>query len=310
MSNNENIITVQNLFYRYDSTLAVKGLSFTVKKGEMFGLVGPDGAGKSTVIKSLCGVIPYQQGEVEILGWQMPQHKKLIKNHIGYLSQRFSLYGDLSIDENIQFFAEIHGVKDYLSMREQLLEFTRLKPFRKRLAEKLSGGMKQKLALACTLIYRPQLILLDEPTTGVDPLSRRDFWRILSQLLAQGITFILSTPYMDEAERCSRIAMMHQGEILLQGAPSEIKKHLRCQVAEVTAPQVRTLLPIVKSLKNTIETQMFGDRINLLTDDFAALESDLNEFARSRNFTITHIRQISPSIENVFISLMRSAKTP
>jgi len=184
---------------------------------------------------------------------------------------------------------------------------TRLKPFKKRLAERLSGGMKQKLALACTLIYRPQVIFLDEPTTGVDPVSRRDFWRILSRLLSEGMTFILSTPYMDEAERCSRIAMMHQGEILLQGSPAEIKSRMEYQIAEVTAPDIRNLLPAVKTWKNAIETQMFGDRINILTDDFSALETALKEYSDGQEFPITQVRQVSPSIENVFISLMKTA---
>ena len=306
MYTSENIVNICNLFHNYGSIAAVKGISFFVRKGEMFGLVGPDGAGKSTVIKSLCGVQAFSQGEVEVLGCQLPREKKRIKNHIGYLSQRFSLYGDLTIDENIEFFAEIHGVKEYDALRDELLEFTRLKPFRKRLAQKLSGGMKQKLALACTLIYRPQVIFLDEPTTGVDPVSRRDFWRILSRLLSEGMTFVLSTPYMDEAERCSRIAMMHQGEILLQGTPSEIKSKMEYQIAEVTAPGIRTILPTVKSWKHAIETQMFGDRINILTDDFSALESALKDYSVDQNFPITQIRQVAPSIENVFISLMKT----
>src|SRR5574338_611102 len=207
-------IKIDGLYKSYGKIEAVKGISLEVAEGEMFGLVGPDGAGKTTTIRILCGLLSPDSGEVTMFDDNLKTHRRKIQKDIGYLSQRFSLYGDLTVDENIEFFADIHGVKNYESRRNELLEFTRLTPFRNRLADNLSGGMKQKLALACTLIHKPKIIFLDEPTTGVDPVSRRDFWKILSDLQKDGITIFMTTPYLDEAERCNRIALMNNGEII------------------------------------------------------------------------------------------------
>ena len=309
MPDYQTVINISGLRKNYRAVEAVKGIDLQVKRGEMFGLVGPDGAGKTTTIKMLCGILPGDSGEIEILGYRLPADKKRIKNEIGYLSQRFSLYGDLSVDENIEFFAEIHGVSDYKERRDQLLEFTRLKPFRTRLADKLSGGMKQKLALSCTLVYQPKVIFLDEPTTGVDPVSRRDFWRILSQLMQDGITIFLSTPYMDEAERCSRIAMMNEGRILRTGTPAEIRNELRCDIIEVLTPDVRKILANIDKIEGAFESQMFGDRINILTEKKEATRESLNRFAEDNDISITNIRIVAPRVENVFISLLKSDKS-
>ena len=200
---------------------ALRGVSFSVGRGEMFGLIGPDGAGKTTAIRAICGLLHVDAGSIRVLGKDPVKDHRAITGSVGYLSQRFSLYGDLSVDENIAFFAEIHGMGDYRARRDRLLEMTQLTPFRGRLADQLSGGMKQKLALACTLVHEPKVILLDEPTTGVDPVSRREFWKLLSQFLAAGITILMSTPYLDEDERCSRIVLLHEGRVyacLVQGA--------------------------------------------------------------------------------------------
>ncbi|KAB2842978.1 MAG: ABC transporter ATP-binding protein, partial [Melioribacteraceae bacterium] len=204
----QSVIEIKDLRKSYDTTPAVNGITLSVNKGEMFGLVGPDGAGKTTTIRVMCGLLNPDEGTVFLLDKNIVKEKKSIQKSIGYLSQKFSLYGDLTIDENIEFFADIHNVKDFKQRRDELLEFTRLKPFRDRLADKLSGGMKQKLALACSLIHKPEILFLDEPTTGVDPVSRRDFWKILSNLMKEGITILMTTPYLDEAERCNRVAMM------------------------------------------------------------------------------------------------------
>ncbi|HTH24943.1 MAG TPA: ABC transporter ATP-binding protein, partial [Vicinamibacterales bacterium] len=204
-------IEFQNVVKRYGKVDALRGVTFSVEKGEMFGLIGPDGAGKTTAIRAICGLLHIDEGSIRVLGKDPVKQHRDVTATVGYLSQRFSLYGDLSIDENIAFFAEIHGVRDFQGRRDRLLGMTQLTKFRGRLADQLSGGMKQKLALACTLVHEPQVIVLDEPTTGVDPVSRREFWKLLSQFLAQGITILMSTPYLDEAERCARIALLHEG---------------------------------------------------------------------------------------------------
>jgi ABC-2 type transport system ATP-binding protein len=208
---------------RYGSTEALRGLSLNVERGEMFGLIGADGAGKTTAIRLMCGLLHANGGDIRVLDHDPVRHHRRITEKVGYLSQRFSLYGDLSIDENIAFFAEIHGVGNYHARRDQLLEITQLTPFRKRLADRLSGGMKQKLALACTLVNEPELILLDEPTTGVDPVSRREFWKLLSEFLAQGITIVMATTYFDEAERCARVALLHEGRLLASDQPARVR---------------------------------------------------------------------------------------
>ena len=221
---------------RFGATTALAGLSFDVARGEMFGLIGPDGAGKTTAIRLLCGLLHPDAGSVRVLDADPAREHGLITERVGYLSQRFTLYGDLTIDENIEFFAEIHGVRNFRPRREQLLEMTRLAPFRTRLADRLSGGMKQKLALACTLVHEPELVVLDEPTTGVDPVSRREFWKLLSEFLARGVTIVMSTPYLDEAERCSRVALMHEGQVLAVDQPGRLRGQMAGGLVEVVAP--------------------------------------------------------------------------
>jgi ABC-2 type transport system ATP-binding protein len=208
---------------RYGSSEAVRGLDLRVDRGDMFGLIGADGAGKTTTIRLVCGLLHADEGNIRTLGVDPARDHRRVTKSVGYLSQRFSLYGDLTIDENIAFFAEIHGVAKYHARRDQLLAMTQLLPFRGRLAEQLSGGMKQKLALACTLVHEPELIVLDEPTTGVDPVSRRELWKLLSEFLSQGITIVMSTTYFDEAERCTRVALLHDGRLLAGGPPADVR---------------------------------------------------------------------------------------
>ena len=211
---------------KYGKTKALDGVTMDVQRGEMFGLIGSDGAGKTTAIRLMCGLLHPDGGSVRVLDHDPVKQHRALTERVGYLSQRFSLYGDLSIDENIAFFAEIHGVSRYHERRDQLLSMTQLTPFRARPADKLSGGMKQKLALACTLVHEPKLILLDEPTTGVDPVSRREFWKLLSEFLSHGITILMSTPYLDEAERCSRVALLHEGRLLACDEPSRLRAEM------------------------------------------------------------------------------------
>src|SRR6266849_2525507 len=216
-------ITLDRVTKRYGATVAVNELSLSVGRGEMFGLIGPDGAGKTTTIRLMCGLLRADQGIVRVLDLDPVRDHRRLTGSVGYLSQRFSLYGDLSVDENVAFFAEIHGVRDYAARRDRLVGMTQLAPFRKRLADRLSGGMQQNLALACTVVHQPDLIVLNEPTTGVDPVSPREFWKLLSEFLSQGITIVMATPYLDEAERCARVAFLSEGHLIALDRPAALR---------------------------------------------------------------------------------------
>jgi len=301
-----NIIKIASLKKSYGEVNAVNGISLSISKGEMFGLVGPDGAGKTTTIRILCGLISADSGNVTLLEMDLNNYKKEIQKSVGYLSQKFSLYGDLSVDENIEFFADIHDVKDYKGRRDELLEFTRLKPFRDRLAENLSGGMKQKLALACSLIHKPKILFLDEPTTGVDPVSRRDFWKILSSLLKDGITIFMTTPYLDEAERCNRVALMNRGEIIAYDTPENIKSNIKGEIIEIVCSPVRKANKVVADYFN-YETQLFGDRINITVNSYAENYPGIEKKLKENNINISDSRAITPSLENVFMHLIKEA---
>jgi len=298
------VITIDNLSKRFGEISAVEGLRLHVDAGEMFGLVGPDGSGKTTAIRMLCGILVPSGGTATVLGYDILKDPDCVKREIGYLSQRFSLYGDLSVDENIEFFAEINQVYDFKARRDELLEFTRLTPFRKRLAERLSGGMKQKLALACTLIHAPKIIFLDEPTTGVDPVSRRDFWKILQSLQQEGITIVMSTPYLDEAERCSRVALMNQGKAISVDTPAETRKRMQGKVLEIVMERVRDGFRLLKGHPGLREVQAFGDRLNVIVDDADAGLREVEQVFQQHGLGMTSWRVIPPSLENVFISLL------
>jgi ABC-2 type transport system ATP-binding protein len=294
---------------RYGRTIAVDGVSLAVRAGEMFGLIGPDGAGKTTTIRLMAGLLSASAGSVRVLGRDPVREHRAITERVGYLSQHFSLYGDLSIDENIAFFAEIHGVRDYAARRDRLLELTQLTSFRGRLAEKLSGGMKQKLALACTLVHEPEIILLDEPTTGVDPVSRREFWKLLSEFLGQGLTIVMATPYLDEAERCSRVALLHEGRLLAFEDPDRLRATFPGEVFEVIAQPLDRAVSVMTGLDGVEDVQTFGERMHVRTrgrsgeDARAWLAGALHEAGLSR----PRVRQIAPSLEDVFIDRIRDA---
>jgi ABC-2 type transport system ATP-binding protein len=284
---------------------AVDDLSLSIAKGEVFSLVGPDGAGKTTAIRMMCGVLPPTTGTVEVLGLDVKRQRTEVKRHIGYLSQKFSLYQDLTIDENIDFFAEIHGVRGFQERKSELLEMTRLTPFRDRLAGRLSGGMKQKLALACTLVHAPDVIFLDEPTTGVDPVSRRDFWRILSGLLRSGITIVVSTPYLDEAERSSRVALMSGGRILQCDTPEAVRASFPLSVFEVVVDPVREAAEKLANRLGPEHVQLFGDRLHVLLERHVGSAdgtSRLLDLMRGMGIQPTSVRATLPSLEDVFIA--------
>lgn len=301
------IIEIKNLTKRFGPIPAVKDLTFSIEPGELFGLVGPDGAGKSTIIRILCGIVPPTAGTANVLGFDIVKQRSEIVKRVGYLSQRFSLYGDLTVDENIAFFARIHGVTDFAKRRDELLAFTRMQDARSRLAERLSGGMKQKLALACTLIHAPKIIFLDEPTTGVDPVSRRDFWKILSTLLEQGITIMMSTPYLDEAERCTRVALMNEGRLLELGTPRRIRDKLPGTVFEIICQPVRDAYKLISATNQVHEVQMYGDRLNVILDSGNPPVEELVASLKQKQIHVDSWRIVPARLENIFISMMRTA---
>jgi ABC-2 type transport system ATP-binding protein len=296
-------IVLDRVAKRYGQTVAVRDLSLTVGAGEMFGLIGPDGAGKTTAIRLVCGLLRPDAGSARVLGLDPSRDHPALTRSVGYLSQRFSLYGDLSIDENIAFFAEIHGVRDYASRRNRLLDLTQLTPFRARLADRLSGGMKQKLALACTLVHEPRLIVLDEPTTGVDPVSRREFWKLLSEFLSQGITIVMATPYLDEAERCTRVALLHEGRLLALDRPAALRETLPGALFEVIASDHRRASEVLRQTPGVAGVQMFGERAHVLVDRAdAGAAARLSSSLAGAGLVVVSIRPIPSSLEDVFIA--------
>ena len=312
-------IALEGVTKRYGATVAVDRLSLDVARGEMFGLIGPDGAGKTTTIRLMCGLLRADAGQVRLLDRDPVREHRLLTRSVGYLSQRFSLYGDLSVDENIGFFAEIHGMGEYASRRDRLLEMTQLAPFRARLADRLSGGMKQKLALACTLVHEPQVIVLDEPTTGVDPVSRREFWKLLSELLAQGITIVMATPYLDEAERCGRVALLHDGRLLALDRPAALRAGTSGALYEVIAPDHRAAAEALRRAPGVTDVQLFGERAHVRVEggggdadgarsfsraaaDAGAVEARLTAALRDAGLDVTSVRPIRTSLEDVFIA--------
>jgi drug efflux transport system ATP-binding protein len=297
------VITLDRVTKRYGRTTAVRDLSLSVERGEMFGLIGPDGAGKTTTIRLICGLLPADAGGVRVLDLDPVRDHRRMTGSVGYVSQRFSLYGDLSIDENIAFFAEIHGVRDYGARRDRLLEMMQLAPFRTRLADRLSGGMKQKLALACTLVHEPALIVLDEPTTGVDPVSRREFWKLLSEFLSQGITILMATPYLDEAERCTRVALLHEGRLLALDRPDALRATLPGVLFEVIVSDHRRAPDVLKRIPGVTDVQMFGERAHVLTDrDNGAAADRLASSLTQAGLTVASVRPLAASLEDVFIA--------
>ncbi len=280
----------------------------SIARGEMFGLIGPDGAGKTTTIRLVCGLLRCDEGELRVLGRDPVRDHMRVTESVGYLSQRFSLYGDLTVDENIAFFAEIHGLRmrdqGTRQRRDRLLDLTQLAPFRGRLADQLSGGMKQKLALACTLVHEPEVILLDEPTTGVDPVSRREFWKLLSEFLAQGITIVMATPYLDEAERCSRVALLHEGQLLALDTPAALRSTLKGDVMEVIADDRDAAVAALRKLADVLDVQLFGERFHarLRPGSGLATTDRLTSALESAGVHAESVRRVPTSLEDVFIA--------
>jgi ABC-2 type transport system ATP-binding protein len=306
------LVRVEGLRKSYAGVVAVENVSFEVVRGEMFGLIGPDGAGKTTTLRTVLGLLAPDGGAVTTCGLAPLAQRRTLSARIGYLPQRFSLYGDLSVDENIAFFARIHAVAAWRLRRDELLDLLRLTPFRDRLADRLSGGMKQKLALACTLIHTPELLVLDEPTTGVDPVSRRDFWRILSRLVRAGLTILLTTPYLDEAERCARVALMDRGRILVADAPLGLREGWRGSMLELLASPKERARQVLGATAGVGDIQIFGERLHVALPSIggagaAGAASDIAERLRAQGVVVESSRAILPTLEDVFIARVRES---
>lgn len=305
MSSATPAIEIVGLRKEFGSVVAVDNLNLTVNKGEIFGIVGPDGAGKTTTMRIICGILLPTSGTVKVLGIDVVRDPESTKVHIGYLSQRFSLYNDLTVWENIAFVADLFSVprREWEPRAEQLLQISRMTPFKHRLAEHLSGGMKQKLALTCALIHRPNILLLDEPTTGVDPISRREFWMILYGLPTQGVTVVISTPYMDEAERCMRVAFMMRGRVLACDTPEALKARLKGEMLSLTVDRPHEARDLLSQLEGVSQAVLFGNRVRMLTDGSEKTHSAIQSTLNAHGIQIIHVEKVAPNLEDVFVAL-------
>lgn len=307
----EYLIHAQNLNKTFGENHAINDLSLQIKKGEIYGLVGSDGAGKTTTLRLLVGAMLPDAGTVTIDGMELSQHGDEIRARIGYLSQRFSLYEELSVLENIRFFAEVRGLstEEWLPRSMDILDFVGLAEFKERRAGQLSGGMKQKLGLASALVHRPQILLLDEPTTGVDPVTRQDFWQLIIRLVSnESLTVLISTPYMDEAARCGRLGFLRNGRLLKSGTPAELLAALEGSILELRGEPLRDLRLAAAVDEDILDVHTFGDRLHLrvATERVEAVLKRLPKQLRTQGKKVERLRVIPPTLEDVFISLTSS----
>lgn len=301
------IIETKGLTRDYKSTRAVNALDLAIHPGELFGLVGPDGAGKTTTLRLLAGLLNITDGSATMAGYDLKNQAEAIKPHIGYMAQQFSLYAELSVLENLQFFAEIFDVnKDDLAERTgHLLKFAGLTEFIHRRAAHLSGGMQKKLALACTLIHKPEILMLDEPTTGVDPISRREFWNILTDLHLEGTTILVSTPYMDEADRCSRVGLMYAGRMIVCDSPKSIRGRLQAELVELYPHDWQSAYELIETLPGVLEVQTYGESLHVLVDSGKTRLPQIEKALTKREILYQRARIAPARMEEAFISLIR-----
>lgn len=299
-------IETKLLTKRFGDLAAVDALTLNVAEGEIFGLVGPDGAGKTTVMRLLTAIMDPTSGDAKVAGCDIVREAEAIKQRIGYMSQRFGLYPDLTVSENIDFYADIYSEprRGRQEKIDRLLAFSNLTPFKRRLAGNLSGGMKQKLGLACALIHTPKILFLDEPTNGVDPVSRRDFWRILYQLLREKVTIFVSTAYLDEAERCNRLGLIDHGRLFACGSPSEVKKLMRGTILEIRADQPRQAVAVLKDRLPRGSVGLFGDRLHVVTREPDRTAAEAEVALAQADIAVIGVRPIEPSLEDVFVSVL------
>lgn len=301
-----SVIRVQDLTRRFGELTAVDHLNLEVAKGEIFGLVGPDGAGKTTTLRLLCGLIDPTEGQAWVAGHDVSRDTEAVRDRIGYMAQRFGLYADLTVDENMEFYADLFGVPpgERRDMVPRLLEMTRMAPFRDRQAGKLSGGMKQKLALMCTLLHRPQILLLDEPTNGVDPLSRRDFWAILYQLVREDITVFVTTAYLDEAERCNRVGLMDRGRLIRLESPDAMKHNKGEAWFQVEGPKLRETREFLQTAQGVLSVSSSGAALHVLLAPSGTSPEKLKRDLEAKGLGPVHFDRIVPSLEDVFIAVV------
>jgi ABC-2 type transport system ATP-binding protein len=311
MGEGNPIIQTQELRRDFKKIRAVDGLNLFIKAGELFGLVGPDGAGKSTTLRLLAGLLDISEGEATVLGHDLKTHPETIKPHIGYMAQQFSLYAELSVVENLRFFAELFDVsaKQLAERTGRLLDFAGLTEFKNRRADHLSGGMQKKLALACTLVHEPEILLLDEPTTGVDPVSRREFWNILTNLHIQGSTILVSTPYMDEADRCSRVGLMYEGKLVECDSPRNIRNRLEGDIIELQPEDWQEAREAVIRLKGVHEVQSYGESLHILVDNGKQRLHEIEKSLKKARIRYRNIRIAPARMEEAFISLIQRMGT-
>lgn len=296
-------ILVEGLHKSYGARPAVRGLDLAVVRGRICGLIGPDGAGKTTTMRVVCGLLRPDAGGARVLGRDSAREPRAVRERLGYMPQRFSLYPDLTVAENLRFFADLFGVPAAERVRREaeLMEFSRLGPFRGRRAGQLSGGMKQKLALSCTLIHTPEVLVLDEPTTGVDPVSRREFWRILRELAGRGLALLVSTPYMDEAGLCDEVVLMHEGRAIARGTPGEVAAAFPRRLLEVRGADLPAALArLAAAPRPGVKVHRYGDRLHVVHDDAAQAEA----VARLLEGLDVGLHPVAPGIEDAFVELM------
>lgn len=306
---NSTAVKITGLTKSFGDNIAVDDLNLEIHRGELFGLVGPDGAGKTTIMRLLTAIMPPGSGEAWVAGNSILREGERIKEKIGYMSQRFGLYEDLTVMENILFYADLYDVpkKERQARIERLLGFSNLTPFKERLAGKLSGGMKQKLGLACALIHTPEVLFLDEPTNGVDPVSRRDFWRILYDLLKEQVTIFVSTAYLDEAERCTRIGLIHKGRLIMTDNPVKIKRSVPLNMVEIWAPDVRKTAGAAKEIGGVKDVSVYGNRLHLTLSDTGLIDTVIAQL-KTKGIEVTDYRPVLPSLEDIFINIVRSSE--
>ncbi|MFC1475402.1 ATP-binding cassette domain-containing protein [Candidatus Zixiibacteriota bacterium] len=299
-------IAVDGLSRSFADLVAVDRLTFSVKRGELFGLVGPDGAGKTTTLRMLAGVLRPDSGEAIVGQTSVVLHPETVKHDIAYMPQRFGLYVDLTVIENIEFYADLYRVPraERPARLERLFAFSNLGPFQNRLAGALSGGMKQKLGLCCALIHQPEILLLDEPTFGVDPISRRDLWLIIHEMVGRGTTVVVSTSYMDETERFDRVALLHDGHLKAVDTPAKLQQSIGGEILVIHTADVRQARDIAGSLTGVRGATIFGDTVHVLVDSTAEMKSLIEEQLAAAGCGVTDIITTAPSMEDVFISYM------